>query len=204
MIEINLTPEQLAALGLSEGEVTSEAFMTALDAILAKAAGGEEHGQQITDLTAKLDAAEHRAAALDAKVAELNGTLAEIEKAKTMAEVDALLSDYEMPEASAAAMRELAISNRDQATALLGAMPKKAKAGDAAAEGEKKPDAAEKKPDAGSPPPPVHEPGNAEMTPEKKASEASALIAEIRKGGRFPSFEAAREEARRRKPELFS
>lgn len=146
-------------------------------------------------------------AAIDAAAAELAkapAKLAEIEKAKTMAEVDELLAEYEMPEESAKAMRELAVSNRDQAKKLLGAMPKKAPKVEAAPEVPAGVKAEVAK--AVVPAKPMHDPRAEEVkvSDTDKAAEADKLIATIRKAGKFPTYEAARNEARRQKPDLFS
>jgi len=159
----------------------------------------EEITAWVDDAIAKFTAMQTDLAAVTAERDEAAGKLAEIENAKSMAEIDALLADYELPDDTRAAMVDLAKSNRPQASALLTAMPKK-KAPEAAPVDPAKPEVKKEAPA------PLHNPGNpaAPLTPEAKAAAAEKLIAEIRKAGRFPAYEAARAEARRQKPELFS
>ncbi len=145
--------------------------------------------EKITQLEAELATAQ-------TSLQEATGKLTEIENAKSMAEIETLLADYELPPETLTAMTDLAKTNRDQAKALLTAMPKK------------------KAPEVVAPvipvvakeaPKPMHNPGQpAEKTPAEKIAEADKLIAAIRKEGKFTTYETARDEARRRQPDLFN
>jgi hypothetical protein len=188
-ITITVTPELLAALGVPADQATPESVLAAVNACGEKAKSADTITAQLATVTGERDAAAAK--------------LKEIEEAKTMAEVDALLADYDLPEAALPAMRDLAKANREQATALLGAVPKKAAKNEASAEAAK----AKAGGDAGAPPPPkpIHDPNApAELTPEQKSAEAEKLIKAVQKEGRFKDYTAAREEARRREPELFT
>lgn len=178
---ITLTPEMLAALGVPADQATPESVLAAITACAGAAKESET---------------------LSAQLAEAQGKLAEIEKAQTIAEVDALLADYALPEASATALRDLYGSNRDQAKALLSGFPKKTAPVPEVKPPDVKPAAAQ-----GAPPKPMHDPKGEQTkapTPEEKAKEADALILAIKKEGKFPTYDAARSEARRRQPDLFA
>lgn len=183
-VDLAITPELLAALGVPADQATPESVLAAAKSLSEKSANADTLTAQLAGVTAERDAA--------------TAKLGEIEQAATMAEVDALLADYELPAEAVQPMRDLAVSNRDQAKALLTAMPKK---GAAAAADEKA------KPATENPPPPIHDPAaeaKPATDPATKAKDADALIAAVRKEGKFKDYSGAREEARRRQPELFA
>lgn len=181
MLEINLTPEQFAALGLPADGVTAESFTAALNALIAKAGGVEE-------LTTKLSTSGATIADLEAKIAALT----DAEKQRLVAALNAELEEYDLDEETAGVLGAL---TPEQRKPLLGKLPKKTAAPVV-------PPVVKK-----DPPQPVHNPDAPQVaTPEAKAAEAEKLIATIRKteGERFKTYEAARAEAKRRKSELFS
>jgi len=146
---------------------------------------------------------------LDAKNAEVTKAYADMEelrKQQAEAQADEILKVYEgqfTDEKSKAAIRSILISDRESGIAILNGLKK-----DGAAAPSEQTDtaaaAAAAAKDA-TPPAPKHDP-NAQAAPtaEQKAADAETLIATIRKEGKFKDYTAAREEARRQKPELFS
>lgn len=145
--------------------------------------------EKITELEAEL-------ATVKTSLQEATDKLTEIDNAKSMAEIETLLADYELPPETLTAMTDLAKTNRDQAKAILTAMPRKK----AAVADESTATPVEKKAPA-----PLHDPGQqTEKTPAEKTAEADKLIAAIRKEGKFTTYETARDEARRRQPDLFN
>ncbi len=156
---IELTPEQLAALGIEEAEPTPEKVIAAIEALL----------ENLAVSTAKLQ---------------------EIEEAKSLSEVEALLADYEIPEEGAAVMRDLAKTDREKAKALLGGMRKKG-------EQTKSPSKYD-----GPPPPPVHEPGKMSERANKDDARDEA-IEKYREENPGTSFQQAWDVLQKTKPELF-
>lgn len=191
MIEINLTPELIAALGLpAEGEVTPEAFLAAITALAEKAGSLESIQTQLAEATGKATMAEGKIGDLEAQIA----TLSEAEKQRLAAALDAELGEYELDDATAGVLRNL---DETQRKTLLGKLPKKSAPVSAPTP----------KPGTTEPPPkPVHDPAaqNAAPTTEQKAAQAAELIKAIQGEGKIKDYTAAREEARRRQPELFS
>lgn len=186
MIEIQLTPELAAKLGLATDgeEITSEKFLTALSAALKNAGDGDESAQQIVVL-------QDRNTELERLLTEATGKLREIEQAKSLSEVEALLADYDLPEESAAALKELANVNRDQFRHLLGGLRKKAA-----------PDKPVEEPKVEEPPGPVHDP-KGEDDDAATDDARNAAISEYRAEHPEASFQQAWQYLRRTKPELF-
>jgi hypothetical protein len=178
---IELNADQLAALNI-EGEVSPESFSTAFSALVSKAA-------QTDELTARLK-----------EVSEKLGTLETAEQERLSAELDKELADYDLDDETAGVVRNL---SPEQRKPLLGKLPKKAAPAPEVKEGAAKPAAAAK----AEAPKPLHDPkGEAKDAPEDKSGAVDALISAIRKEPKFSSvsYDAARAEARRREPGLFS
>jgi hypothetical protein len=127
---------------------------------------------------------------------ELNRKQEEIYRQQQEAQADEILATYKdrfVDEASMAPIRNILITDKQAGIAILNGLKKP----EAAAPAEQKVE--------GQPPAPKHDPtGAAQPTAEEKAAEAETLIATIQKEGKFKDYTSAREEARRRKPELFS
>ena len=188
MIELILTPEQFAALGLPAEGVTAESFSAALDALVAKLPTAEQTAEQTAASGASAEAATALEAELTAARAELQ-TFRDAAAAQQQAALAAELGEYDLDEAAAGVMGMLPAEHRAM---LLGKMPKKAA-----------PAAAAKPAKEEAPPKPVHDPAAAPDA-QQKATALDALIKAIKAEGKFPDYTAAREEARRRQPELFS
>lgn len=173
--------------------VSDEQIQAAFDT--ATAAGGEA-GTQADDLQARLD---ETLAELEMKTSELDA----LKSTQGDAEIAALLEPYgeNLDEAARATIGDLLRTNRDAGLVLLKAFPPAAPAasGDSA------------KPVEDAPPKPQHDPdAETDVVPDESAKidEQNALVTEIRQEKRgemlaFPGYDAARHEARRRKPELF-
>jgi hypothetical protein len=168
-------------------------------AIQAKAAEVQGTLGTVGDLQTKASSADQLQQKLDeisAKYAALNLEQEQVYKAKQEADADEILKVYEghfVDDASKAAIRNILLSDKDAGIAILNGL--------------KKPEAAAPSSDtttAAEPPAPKHDPANGEMSEDEKIAAGNALIAEIRKEGKFKDFDSARDEARRRKPELFS
>jgi hypothetical protein len=193
MIELNLTPEQLLALGLPSEGVTAESFLAALDALILKAKSADDLTVQAGDAAGKLAGAQAEMDRTRAEMEELYKKLQDLEKAQRDAGVDAILEQYadRLPdEKMKTRLRALLQSDRESAMDILKGLP-----APGATVVEKK-----------DPPTPVHTPG-ADQTAaadREKADQLSALIKTIQKEGKFKDFNAAREEARRRQPDLFA
>lgn len=156
------------------------------------------------------------AAALQTKIAELETNLATateklsgFEKEasdRAAAAVDETLAGYDLPDAAKAVLRDQLLADAEKGQALLSAMPKKD--GAAATVEAMTPDVSgAATPEKKTPPAPKHDPKKAaqkELNPQEKVSEQNALIKKIQGEGRFKDYTAAREEARRQKPDLFS
>lgn len=133
--KIELTPGQLAALGIAEENPTEERVLEALEAQRTK----------LSEATVKLQ---------------------EIEDAKSLAEVEALLADYDLPQESVVIMRDIAKGDRAKAEALLGGMRKKGEVRKAATSHS-----------AGEIPAVVHDFARY-ASPEQRVEERNKLIAE--------------------------
>jgi hypothetical protein len=182
--DIVLTPEMLAALGVPAEQVTPESVQRAITAL-------KEHAATADQLAAKL-----------AEVSDKLGTLEADAQARLAAELDKELADYDLDEETLGVVKTL---SPEQRKPLLGKLPKKAApAPEAKAEAEEFPKA--ELPKAEVPPPkPVHDPkAEQPMTVEQRVQAAEALIRKVQKEGKFQDYTAAREEVRRRQPELFS
>ena len=142
-------------------------------------------------------------AALIAAIEKLEGFESSAQTAKE-AEIDAQLATLEVGDDTKAALREQMIADPAKAKPIFDALPKK-KVEDpaaAAATEEKKTPAA--KTEAKTPPTPKHDTQNeSAMNADERAAAAEKLIATVRGEGKFNDYTSAREEARRRKPELF-
>ena len=184
------------ALAPAEGaeSVTDEQIQAAFDT--ATAAGGEA-GTQVADLQSRLD---ETIAALEMKTGELDGINAE----RADGEVSTILAEYAdriTDEGARTAFADLLKTNRDAGMAILNGLPA------AAAAAPEKETAPEKQPPA-----PMHAPGkDADAAPDQSAKldEQNALVEAIRKETRgealvYPDYDSARNEARRRQPELFA
>lgn len=181
-VTLPLTPELLTALGCAP-DATPECIIGAITDWIAKAGSADATAAQLAALQTQLDAANTQIAAAAAAQA-----------AEELAEE---LSGYDIGEAE---------------TAVLGTMPKDARATLLAKMPKKVPPTggtpviqapAEKT----APPAPIHDPmKQAAPTAADKAAQADKLIATIRKegGAKWPDYTTAREEARRRAPELFA
>lgn len=186
----SLTPETLgaliAALGISADQVTPETILAAIQAL-------GEKGAQVDTLTAE--------------IGTLKAQLVQLQDAETERQNQVLtteLAGYDIDDTAVAALRGLA---PDVRATLLAKMPRKQAASSSASSGSSSTEGGSSSSATGNPPPtPVHDPKGqaASDTPEARAAKAEALIKEIRAEGKFKSYEAARAEARRRQPVLFS
>ncbi len=185
-VSLLILPELLAALGVPADQVTPESVLNAIQAAIEKAGKSD---------------------ALAATLAEVQGKLGTLEadaQTRLAAELDAELADYDLDEEALGVVKTL---SPEQRKPLLGKLPKKAKEAPA----EEVPAVAKAEvakaaePGQGLPPKAMHDPrGEAVKTSDgDKAAAADKLIASIRQGGKFSSYEAARNEARRQKPDLF-
>lgn len=155
MLEINLTPEQFAALGLPADGVTAESFLAALTALIEKAGGVDGLSTQLTTATG-------RVSELEAEIAKLT----DAEKQRLADGLKAELGEYDIDEETAGVLGAL---TPEQRKPLLGKLPKKASA-----------PAVEKK----DPPKPVHTPGEQggdALSEDEIADKIKARAAEIRK-----------------------
>lgn len=125
------------------------------------------------------------------------------------AEVNALLEEYEnLSEEAQTTLREMLMADRAKGESVLSALPKKQKVSTAdnadGADGKESASAPSAK--SAVPPSPKHDPaGDAQpKSDEDKVTEQNALITKIRGEGKFKDYSAARAEARRQKPDLFS
>lgn len=170
----------LETLGVPADQVTPEAILNAAKALQDKAAQVDQLNATLVDVQGKLSALQADA------------------QARQAADLDNELAGYEIPDEPAAVVRTLPPEQRKP---ILAAMPQKK----AAAPATTATSAAPAKP--ATPPPPVHDPkAAAPAKPDDKAAQAEQLIAKIRKtpGSKFATYEAARAEARRQQPDLFS
>lgn len=185
----SLTPESLgaliAALGISADQVTPETILAAVQAL-------GEKGAQVDTLTAE--------------IGTLKAQLAQLQDAETERQNQALtteLAGYDIGDTEVAALRGLPPDSR---AALLAKMPKKQDASSSSSSSSSS-EGGSSSGTVGNPPPaPVHDPKGqaAADTPEARAAAAEKLIREVQAEGKFKSYEAARAEARRRQPALFS
>jgi hypothetical protein len=131
-------------------------------------------------------------AAAEQQAREAQATAEQLERE---ARADELLSKYAFANDDArAAMRELLLSNRESAVAILGGMPRVD---------------AVKKPVIEMPPPPQHDPASRwyleDLSKEERAKNLDEAIKALQKSSdKFSTYTAAREEIRRTQPELFS
>jgi F0F1-type ATP synthase membrane subunit b/b' len=188
--DFNLVPAEGAT------EVTDEQIASSLSSLQASAASVADLQSQSSDAATRLQELQTQydqvTADLDAKSRELG----DLYRAKTEAEVDAILEQYAGRIATPAAkdrIKALLLSDRESAMEILEGMPEPAAA-----------------PAEGAPPEPVHNPGQqqGQMSEQDKLAKQNELIAQIRKEKRgdatpFATYEAARNEARRRQPDLF-
>lgn len=139
-------------------------------------------------------------AELDATKAKLQEFEAEAQKRRE-GETDALLEEYEgLSNEAKTVLRDLILSDKAKGETLLASYPKKKPAAPV-----DQPSTGNPQPSPAPPPAPKHNPGQeAEKTADEKISEGNALIEAVQKEGKFKDYSSAREEARRRKPELFS
>lgn len=188
-----LTPEQLdtlaTKLGLDPATATADELLGAIDAKLGELtnAAGE-----VGTIKTTLESANAELEKIRAEYQALFEREQVAAKMKAEAEVDAILGLYEIAPKALPVVRALLLSDRQAGMDLVEGYPKK---------GEAKPAAED------VPPAPMHDPAKlsaAEKTAEQKAKDAEALIKVVQAEGKFTDYTAAREEARRRKPELFS
>lgn len=188
--DLNLQPVEGAA------EVSDEQILAALEALAASAASVADLQTQSSDAASRLQELQTQFDQARTEFEEKCRQLDEIQRAKVEAEVDAILEQYAGRLATPAAkdrIKALLLSDRESAMEILEGMPDPA----AAQPGEE-------------PPAPMHNPGQeqAQMSEQEKLAKQNDLIAAIRKEKRgdqtpFASYEAARNEARRRQPDLF-
>lgn len=189
-ITLTITPELLAALGVPADQATPESVANAIAASAQKAASADTLAPQVSDLQSQLAAAQKQ--------------IADAAAAKAAEELAEQLAGYDLDEPATAAMTALPPEHR---AALLAKMPKKAGAPGASAPAAPGQSGGGLPQSKIPPPPPIHDPNaKPEQTPAERAAEAEKLIAEIRKapGTKFPGYSDAREEARRRSPQLFA
>lgn len=177
-----LRSELITRFSLAE-DADNATIIAALDTAIK---GGEETSSKLADIQAQFDN-------LQKELEEKHRELDELYKAKSEAEIDEILAQYGdriKDDKARAAIRTLLQSDRESGLAILNGLP----AAPAPANTEND-----------NPPPPTHDPaqqGDA-LSPEQKIAEAEKLIAAIRQEKGW-NYEQARDEARRRKPELFS
>lgn len=163
-----------------------------LQELSAKAGETTAAQTSLADLQAQRDALQAQYDALFAKQQELD-------KAQRVAEVEAQLSVIadRVPAEKLAKLKELMLSNPEAGKGMLELLSELPAPGASTAEAGK-----------GAPPPPVHDPAaqNAPAAQDKVArvQEAEALIKAVQAEGKFKDYSSAREEARRRRPELFA
>jgi hypothetical protein len=176
---------------------------TADDAAIKAAFDAEEAEPEddIAALKTKAASADDLQTQLDdiqKKYAELNDQQTALYRQKQEADADEILKVYEghfVDDASKAAIRNILLSDKEAGIAILNGLKKPEPATPSSATDTT----------TGAPPAPKHDPNaDAAPTAEQKAADAETLIATIRKEGKFKDYTAAREEARRQKPELFS
>jgi hypothetical protein len=178
----------LAPLEGQAAEITDEAILAKLDELLASAGNGATAVTDLATANAELERIRGEYQPLFAREEEAR-------KRQTEAEIEEILKTYADRFASPEAMapvRELLISNRESGLAILNGLAPVAAT------------------TAAVPPGDQHNPEEETApTPAEKAAEAEALIATIRKETRgektpYAKYEDARNEARRRKPDLFA
>jgi DNA repair exonuclease SbcCD ATPase subunit len=188
----------LALLGLDANadDAAIEAKVTEVQGTLTKVPELETAAAGANDASTKLQEANAELERVRAEYQALFDRDQAAQKQKAEAEVDAILEQFadRLTDAKAQArIRAILVSDREAGMEILNGLPAAA----AASSGE------EKKKDA--PPAPKHDPGaETTLSAAEKAAEADKLIAAIRAEGKFKDYTPAREEARRRKPELFS
>ncbi|HSI15706.1 MAG TPA: hypothetical protein VK961_26905 [Chthoniobacter sp.] len=199
---VTLTPADIAALldklGVDPATADVAAILAKIDALNGAATEAQTAVGSAQSTLAELQAK------YDSTYADLNSKqeeLSQIYQAKAQAEADGILEQYtalfppgEAGDKAKATMRSLLLADRGSAVTILDGM--KRDATEAKAEGAK-----------GTPPAAVHDPANAAnagMTAEQKATAVETLIKTVQKEGKFKDYTSAREEARRRQPELFS
>lgn len=166
-------------------EVDDAAIIAAIESAITD---GSTAATQLSEITAKMEAIQ---ADLQIKQSELEA----LYKAKATAEVDEILKPFEAripDEAARAAIRNVLMSDRDSGLAILNGLPGAA---------------APASPKVNNPPDATHEDNpttSDEMTPADKVEKSNALIQQIRREKPSLNYESARDEARRREPNLFS
>lgn len=193
------TPIDRAALATKLGlsaDADDAAIWGKIDELLGLSTQAATANSTLTNVQAELDKVRAEFDALYQKQTEL-------EKQKREAEVDTILEQFAdrlTDQKAKDRIRTLLLTDRESAMDILQGLPVVNAAADAGSGGAS---AA-----GGTPPDAMHDPNadaaNSAMTAEEKAKEAEALIAAIRKEGKFKDYTSAREEARRRKPELFA
>ena len=188
---IDYKTKLLALLGLDD--TADEAAIDAKVSEVSTAMGGlgelQTKASSADDLQTKLDA-------IQKQYQELNDQQQALFKAKQEADADEILAVYKdcfTDDAARAAVRNILLSDKDAGIAILNGL--------------KKPEVAapEVKTPAGDPPAPTHKAKEAAApSDEEKIKEQNALIKKIQGEGKFKDYTAAREEARRQKPTLFS
>jgi hypothetical protein len=188
---------------LSLGPDAADADITAkaeeLRTQMASLPSLQEQAATATDAATRLEQATAENVRLQGEFQRLYDEQEAARKAQQEAEVDTILeqfSDRLTDEKARARIRAILISDREAGMEILNGLPAAA-ATTSATGGEEKKD----------PPAPVHQPNNGDppqMSADEKAAEAEKLIKDIKAEGKFTDYTSAREEARRRKPELFS
>lgn len=196
---ITVTIAMLAACGIDPQKASKEEIAAAIESKLAAACSDQgddgAEGAQLAELQAKLDAA--------------LAQLAERDAAAFASEI----ASYNLDEATQQALAAIPAAQR---SVILAALPKSA--APAAASVAMPPDAgapavgkgdgkADGKGGKGNPPAPIHSTAATKaQAPADKAAEIGALIKSIQtaQGSKFKDYTAAREEARRQRPELFA
>ncbi len=182
-------PKLLSLLGLAPEATDAELEGVIVD-LRAKAGETATAQSSLSALSLERDA-------LRAQYEELFEKQTTLDKKQREAEADAALEPVKsrVSAEQLGKLRELYISSPDAAKFHLELLQTAASAEAVATTGK------------GEPPKPVHDPSKgdagAEKTAEAKASEAESLIKAVQKEGKFKDYSSAREEARRRSPELF-
>jgi hypothetical protein len=130
---------------------------------------------------------------LQTELDQAKARLAELELQKAQREADSILADYShLPKDTLAVLRDQLLADPAKGKTLLEVFPKNPPPKRAAP--------------AELPPKPTHDPAAAYQakSPEEKVAAGNELIEKIRAEGKFTDYTAARGEARRQRPDLFS
>lgn len=189
---LTLGPDEIAALLEKLGLDPATTDVAALLAKIDEMSGAQSAA---ADAAGKLEAANAELEKVRGEYQQLFEREQASAKAKCEAEVDAILEQFGARLTDGKAkerIRALLLSDREAGTDILNGLP-----------------ALGAKTAAATPPAPQHDPAAQQqqqqaMTAEHKAAAADQIIKAVLGEGKFTDYSSAREEARRRQPDLFS